>query len=188
MAELSETEGRWRMLIVAAVALAYPLGQTGFELGAYGELSFEHKFVAWTAVTATLIVFAVLPRQFVPVPRWQLWILAIPSLWMLGRFAIGVSSPGALVHPLIFAVGIVSFVICFPYAIYLIVRVANPGLTDIRGFRPWSMLAAIAVIFFVLGFLVGTWNEFFITCQDARIGRMEVPEYCLGGAEGQGSR
>ena len=152
MAELSETEGKWRMLVVAAVALAYPLGQTGFELGAFGELSFENKFVAWIAVTATLIVFAVLPKQFVPVPRWQLWILAIPSLWVLGRFAIGVSGPGALVHPLVFTVGIVSFVICFPYAIYLIVRVANPGLTDIRGFRLWSILAAISGIFYCAGF------------------------------------
>ena len=188
MAKFSETEARWRTLMVAAVALAYPLGLTGFQLGAYGELLFEHKLAAWTAVTATLIVFAVLPKQFVPVPRWQLWILAIPSLWMLGRFAIGVSGPGAHVHPLIFAVGIVSFVICFPYAIYLIVRVANPGLTDIRGFRLWSILAAIAGIFFVLGFLIGTWNEFFITCQDARIGRLEVPEYCLSNTDGQGSQ
>ena len=84
MAELSETERRWRTLMVAAVALAYPLGQTGFELGAYGELLFEHKLAAWTAVTATLIVFAVLPKQFVPVPRWHMWFLAIPSLWAAG--------------------------------------------------------------------------------------------------------
>ena len=31
-------EPKWRTLVVAAVALAYPIGQTGFELGAYGEL------------------------------------------------------------------------------------------------------------------------------------------------------
>ena len=188
MAELSETERRWRTLMVAAVALAYPLGQTGFELGAYGELSFKHKLAAWTAVTAVLIVFSVLPKQFMPVPRWHMWFLTIPSLWMLGRFALGVSSPGALVHPAIFALGIASFVICFPYAIYQIVRVANPDLTEIRGFRLWSMLAVIAGIFFVLGFLVGTWNEYFITCQDARVGGMKVPEYCLSNADGPGSR
>ncbi len=188
MAKFSETEARWRTLMVAAVALAYPLGLTGFQLGAYGELLFEHKLAAWTAATATLIVFAVLPKQFVPVPRWHMWFLAIPSLWMLGRFAIGVSNPGALVHPLIFAFGIASFVICFPYTIYLIVRVANPDLTDIRGFRMWSMLAVIGGLFFVSGFLIGNWNELFITCQDAQIGRLEMPEYCLSNADGQGSR
>ena len=50
MAELSETEGKWRTPVVAAIALAYPLGQTGIELGAYGGLSFKQKLAAWTAV------------------------------------------------------------------------------------------------------------------------------------------
>ena len=188
MAKLDETEGRWRTLIVAGVALAYPLGQTGFQLGAYGELLFQHKLTTWIAVTATLIVFAVLPKQFVPVSRWSLLFLAVPSLWLLGRFAIGLSGPGAVVHPLVFAMGIASFVICFPYAIYLIVRAANPDLTDIRGVRSWSSLVAIGGIFFVLGFFIGTWNEFFISCQDARIGRLEVPERCQSNADRQGSR
>jgi hypothetical protein len=58
---------------------------------------------------------------------------------------------GALVCPSVFAVGIASLVICFPYAIYLIVRVAKQDLTDIRSFRLGSMLAAIAG-FFMLGF------------------------------------
>ena len=40
MAEFRETEARWRTLLVATVALAYPLGLTGFQLGAYGELLF----------------------------------------------------------------------------------------------------------------------------------------------------
>lgn len=186
MAELTETEGKWRTLIVAAVALAYPLGLSGFQLGAYGELLFEQKLAAWTTVTATLIVYSVLPRQFVKVPRWQLWLLAIPSLWLLGRFAIGVSNPGALVHPLVFVAGAASLVFFFPYAIYLIVRVANPGLTDIHGFRLWSILTAIAGFFFALGFLIGTWNEFFVSCQEARIGRIELPEYCLSNTNGRG--
>lgn len=187
MAELNETERRWRTLIVAAVALAYPLGQTGFQLGAYGELLFQHRLVAWTAVTATLVVFAVLPKPFLPMPRWHMWFLTIPSFWMLGRFAIGISGPGALVHPVVFAIGIASFIFSFPYAIYLIVRVANPDLTDIRGFRHWSILAAIAGIFFVLGFLIGTWNEFFISCQEARIGRIELPAYCQSNGDASDS-
>jgi hypothetical protein len=182
MAELSETERRWRTLMVAAVALAYPLGQTGFQLGAYGELLFQHRLVAWTAVTATFCVFAVLPKAFMPVPRWHMWILAIPSLWMFVRFAIGISASGSLIHPVIYALGIASFVVCFPYAIYLIIRVANPDLTDIRGLRLWSILAAIAGIFFVLGYLIGTWSEYFVSCQEARIGRIETPAYCRRGA------
>ena len=105
---------------------------------------------------------------------------------MLGRFAIGVAGPGAIVvHPAVFAIGVASFAICFPYAIYLIVRVANPDLTEIRGLGHWSFLAAIGGTFFVLGFLIGNMNEFFVSCQEARIGRIELPEHCLNIADGR---
>lgn len=186
MAELSEAEGGWRTLMVTSVTLSYPLGQIGFDFGAYGELSFSHMLVAWICVTATLIIFSVLPKQFMPMPRWHILFLTIPSFWMLGRFVLGISSPGVLVHPVIFAVGIASYVFCFPYAIYLIVRVANPDLADIRGFRLWSILTVIAGVIFALAFFMGSWNEIYVSCQDARIGRIELPEYCLSNTNGRG--
>lgn len=179
MIDSTEAEGRWRTLVVASVALAYPLGQTGFELGAHGELSFEHVLVAWTAVTATLVVLMILPKQFLPVPRWHLGFLAIPSIWMLGRLIVGVAGPGAVVHPALFVLGISSFALCFPYAIYLIVRIANPELTEIRGPRLWAILGGIGAMFMLLGFLIGTRNELFISCQEARMGKIELPQHCL---------
>ena len=181
MAGLNEIEPKWRTLVVAAVALAYPVGQTGFELGAYGELFFDNKLAAWITVTATLMVLCVLPKQYLPVPRSHLWFLAVPSLWLLARFAIGVSSPGALVHPVLFAVGAVSFALCVPYAIYLIARIANPNLADLRGTRLRLWLVAIAIIFFTAGYGIGKRNDLFLTCQELRISGAELPEYCLLG-------
>jgi hypothetical protein len=179
MCNSDETQAQWRTLVVLAVTLAYPLAQTGFELGAYGELLFEHKLVAWTAVTATMIALAIIPKNLLPMPRWHVWFFAILSLWLLGRFAIGVSSPGVLVHPVLFLAGIVSFVICFPYAIYLIVRIANPDLSDIHGVRAWSIVATIASVIFLQGYLIGSWSEYFIACQDARVARTTLPKHCL---------
>jgi len=89
MDPLEDIEPKWRTLVVAAVALAYPVGQTGFELGAYGELFFDNKLSAWITVTATLIVLIIVPRKKRDVLNVQIWILAIPSLWLLGRFAVG---------------------------------------------------------------------------------------------------
>ena len=178
MADLNELEPRWRTLVVAAVALAYPVGQAGFELGAYGELFLDHKLTAWITVTATLIVLTVLPKRHLPVPRSHLWFLAIPSLWMLGRFVVGVSNPGALVHPVLFVIGVASFALCIPYAIYLIVRIANPGLGDLRETRLRLSLAAIAIVFFVAGYGIGMRNDLFLTCQEFRISGMELPENC----------
>ena len=176
--ELTEAERQWRTRVVAAVALAYPVGQAGFELGAFGELSFSHKLVAWTAVTATFIALTVIPRKFLNIPRWQIWVLCIPSLWMLGRFAMGMTGLNPVTGPIFYVAGIVSFIICFPFAIYIVVRIANPDLADIRGLKSWLPLLAIGVLFFSLGYLIGTWNQLLISCQEARIGRIELPDHC----------
>lgn len=179
MTDFTEGDGRWRTFVIAAVTMAYPLGQTGFELGAHGELSFENTLFAWTAVSATLVVLMVMPKRLLPVPRWHLGFLAVPSIWMLGRWAAGVAGPGALVHPALFALGIVSFALCFPYAVYLIVRIANPALAEIRGARLWATLVAVGAAFLVFGFFIGTRNELFVSCQEARMGRIELPQHCL---------
>jgi hypothetical protein len=179
MCNFEEKRAKWRALVVVTVTLAYPLAQTGFELGAYGDLAFEHKLVAWTAVTATMIVFAIMPKDVLPIPRWHIWVFAIPSLWFVSRLALGMSSSVALLHPILFSAGIISFIICFPYAIYLIVRIANPDLSDVRGLRDWSIVAAITGAIFLLSFMIGSWSEYFVTCQDARINSAKLPKHCL---------
>ena len=179
MDPLQNIEPRWRTLVVAAVALAYPVAQTGFEVGAYGELFFDNKFSAWITVTATLIVLAVIPRKKTEHLRVQIWILAIPSVWILFRLFVGYSSPGAIVHPVLFVAGAVSFAFCVPYAIYVIVRIANPGLPDLRETRLRVVLAVFAIIFFGIGYGIGLRNDLFQSCQDLRIHSGEVPAHCL---------
>ncbi len=178
MDPLQDIEPKWRTLVVAAVALAYPVGQTGFELGAYGELFFDNKLSAWITVTATLVILVIVPRKKRMGLNVQIWILAIPSLWMLGRLIIGLSSPADVVHPLIFLGGAVSFALCVPYAIYLIVRIANPGLPDLRDTRLRIILALIAIAFFGAGYGIGLRNELFQTCEELQVYDEELPSHC----------
>ncbi len=179
MDPLKDIEPKWRTLVVAAVALAYPVGITGFELGAYGEIFFDNKMSAWLTVTATLVVLALVPRKKRVGLNVQIWILAIPSLWLLGRFAIGLSSPSDVVHPLIFVGGAVSFALCVPYAIYLIVRIANPDLPDLRDTRLRIILALIAITFFGAGYGMGLRNELFQTCEELEVHDEVLPAHCV---------
>jgi hypothetical protein len=179
MDPLQDIEPKWRTLVVAAVALAYPVGQTGFELGAYGELFFGNKLSAWITVTATLVILVIVPRKKRMGLNVQIWILAIPSLWMLGRLIIGLSSPADVVHPLIFLGGAVSFALCVPYAIYLIVRIANPGLPDLRDTRLRIILALIAIAFFGAGYGIGLRNELFQTCEELEVHDEALPAHCV---------
>ena len=180
MDPLKDIEPKWRTLVVASVALAYPVGITGFELGAYGELFFDNILSAWFTVTAVLVILVALPGRRLHLPRTHIWILAFPSLWMLSRFIVGLSSPSDLIHPLLFIAGAISFALCVPYAIYLIVRIANPELPDIRDTRLRIVLAMIAIAFFGAGYGIGLRNDLFQTCEELAVHDEELPAHCVG--------
>jgi len=160
--------GNWRMLVLAAAALAYPLTETSYSLATTGGLKLEQKLVAWTTVTATMITMFILPKGISPAPRWQVALLAVPSTWMLGRAILGQSTLGEFFSPLLYIVGIASFAVFFPYAIYLLVRVANPNLGPLNGVRQWAILAVISFCFVVAGYAMGSLQNRFI--EDSEVG------------------
>jgi len=182
MDPLKDIEPRWRTLVVAAVALAYPVGMTGFELAAYGEILFDNMLGAWFTVTAVLVILVALPKRGMRLPRTHIWVLTFPSLWMLVRFIVGLSSPSDLIHPLLFVAGAMSFAICVPYAIYLVVRIANPELPDIRDTRLRIVLVVIAVAFFSAGYGIGLRNELFQACEELEVHDEVLPSHCVPGS------
>jgi hypothetical protein len=188
MDPLQDIDPQWRTLVIAAVALAYPVGMTGFELGAYGEIFFDNMLSAWITVTAVLIILVAVPRKKLPGHRMHIWVLAIPSLWMLGRFITGLSSPGDLVHPLLFVTGAISFALCVPYAIYLVVRIANPELPDLRETRMRIFLALIAIAFLGAGYGIGLRNELFQTCEELQVHDEVLPAHCVDNGDSNDSQ
>jgi hypothetical protein len=73
----------------------------------------------------------------------------------------------------------VSFALCVPYAIYLIVRIANPDLPDLRDTRLRIILALIAITFFGAGYGIGLRNELFQTCEELEVHDEELPAHCV---------
>jgi hypothetical protein len=181
MAEDLPRAPQWRTLIVVLATLAYPFVQTGYEIGSHGDLQFQNKLIAWATVTATFIAFMLVPRRLVPIPRWHIWLLSIPTIWALGRIAVGTFGTNAVASPALYVAGIASFVLCLPYAIYLIVRTANPDLQAIEQIRLWILMAACACLFATAGFVAGRWNTFFLSCELIKAERLTLPERCKGG-------
>jgi hypothetical protein len=175
---LEEIDPRWRTLVVASVALAYPVGTTGFQLGAYGELFFDNMFTAWITVTAIMIVLLIIPAKKKQHLRTHIWVLAIPSVWILVRFVLGYTDPDAMLHPILFAIGTISFALCVPYAFYLIVRIANPGLADLREPRLRWILAGIALFFLAAGYGIGLSHELFQSCEELELLNQALPSHC----------
>jgi len=167
-----------RVLVIASVALAYSAGQAGFELGGYGEIFYQRKVGAWVAVNAVLVALMVAPRELTPVPRRHLFVLAIPSVWMLLSFARGAELGGEALFPVLFAFALVSYLVCLPYAGYILILLMKPELLSLESRRAWLSLVAIALLFLGIGYGLGRHNDLFFTCEDFRIAGDEPPVGC----------
>ena len=177
---LPEIKAEYRTLVVATVALTFPVGQTGFQLGADGRVSFENLIVSWIAVTATMVALLVLPSTNRSRLNAKIWILAIPSIWILSRLAVvAIWGPGTLIHPALFVLGGISYALCVPYAIVLIVRIANPDLPPLSTPRLRMTLVSIAVVFFLLGYGIGLQHDLFLSCAEMIEKGRDLPSRCL---------
>ena len=76
------------------------------------------------------------------------------------------------------AIGMVAYVACFPYVIYLSVSVAYPDLLKLKRPGPWILISAIIVGLVVVGFISGRNHIYFLTCDDFEISGNFVPENC----------
>lgn len=128
-----------RTFILFALTLAYPMFGAGFELGAYGELIYERKITAWAVVTAVWLGFGLVPREQTGIKNWQLLALAVPCLWLLAAGFFSASGADPITRPLMFTLGLVSYLLCFPFAVYLAVKVVNPDLLNLYGWKPKSL-------------------------------------------------
>jgi hypothetical protein len=167
-----------RVLVLASVALAYAAGQVGFELGGYGQIFYERKVAAWVLVTAVLVALLAAPRRHTPVPRRHLFVLAFPSVWLVLTLLRNTEFGGDFLFPVLFALGLVSCLVCLPYAGYLLVLLLQPDLLSLRGRRPWLTLIAIALLFLGAGYGIGRQNHLFFTCADFETAGDEPPANC----------
>jgi hypothetical protein len=173
-----EIQPQARTFILFALTLAYPMFGAGFELGAYGELIYERKITAWAVVTAVWLGFGLVPREQTGIRSWQLLTLAIPCLWLLTAGFFSASGEDPVTRPLLFTLGLVSYLLCFPFAVYLAVKVVNPDLLNLHGWKPKARILAIALLFVVAGYLIGNHNYLFLSCDDFELAGSMLPDNC----------
>ncbi|MDJ0777146.1 MAG: hypothetical protein QNJ85_04725 [Gammaproteobacteria bacterium] len=173
-----EIQPQARTFILFALTLAYPMFGAGFELGAYGELVYERKITAWAVVTAVWLGFALVPRNQTGIRNWQLLALAVPCLWLLAIGFFSTAGEDPVTRPLVFTLGLVSYLLCFPLAVYLAIKVANPDLLNLHGWKPKAGIVAIGLLFVAAGYLIGDHNYLFLECGDFEIAGDMMPDDC----------
>jgi hypothetical protein len=175
---VGEIDQKTRTFIIAAVAFASPAGETGFQIGAWGEMFYNRPMGAWAVVTGMLLALLLTPKQKLPIAPKYLLVLVIPSVWIVLKMFMMESTAGEIFHPVLFGLGVVTYLFCLPFAIYLIIEIINPSLLVLEGWKPKVSLICILLIMFLTGFAIGKNNDLFINCEDFTLAGDTPPANC----------
>ena len=167
-----------RSMVLITVAIAYPAWSLGFDLGAVGRLFFDKVFIAWSISTALFFVLLFMPRSMLQVPRLAWYATLIPSLWLVLALTVRVTPDVELLGYAVTAIGLVAYVACFPYVIYMAVSVAYPDLLKLKKPGAWILISAIIVGLVLVGYIAGHNHFRFLTCEDFELSGRFVPPDC----------
>ena len=167
-----------RSAIVIAVAVAYFAWDLGFELGVHGQVFIEKVFLVWSVSLALLIIFSIIPRKILPVPRSLWFATAIPTLWLLVGLANRAAPDEILIRHALTILGFIVVLGCFPYVAYVIISVIYPDFTRMQKIKPKIGIVVVFVTMAIVGYLIGASHYRFITCEDFEISGQFVPANC----------
>ena len=167
-----------RSSIVISVAAAYFAWDIGFDFGVHGTIFFDKVFLVWSISLALLIIFIIVPKKILPVPR-ALWVAtAIPTLWVLVGLANRAAPDEILFRHALTILGFVAVLVCFPYVAYVIVSAIYPDFTRMNRTAPKAGIALVVGIMVLAGYLVGSYHDHFLTCEDFEMSGQHVPADC----------
>lgn len=167
-----------RSAILISVAAAYFAFDLGFEFGAHGRISFEKIFFVWSISLALLLIFVIIPKKVLPVPR-TLWVAtAIPTLWLLVGLANRAAPDEILIRHALTILGFLAVLGCFPYIAYVITSVIYPDFTRMDRTAPKVGIVFVISVMVLAGYLVGSHHDHFLTCEDFELSGQHVPADC----------
>lgn len=167
-----------RSAILISVAAAYFAFDLGFEFGAHGRIFFEKIFFVWSISLALLLIFVIIPKKVLPVPR-SLWVAtAVPTLWVLVGLANRTAPDEILIRHALTILGFLAVLGCFPYIAYVITSVIYPDFTRMDRAAPKVGIALVIGIMVLVGYLVGSYHDHFLTCEDFEVSGQHVPADC----------
>lgn len=166
--------------LLCAVITAPPVFRIAFNLGAYGEVLYEHQMTLWAASIAALAAVLVIGRaadRRRMAPWWGVVLLAIPSVWMLDEVMF-YGSQSAIVAIVRSMLTWAAVLLSLPYTLYFVAMALTPDLNNLTSARTRMAIVVIWVMIFCAGWIVGAYNDWFMTCRDFALAGSHTPDNC----------
>ncbi len=164
---------------IAAIVVAVAIWPIGFNLGAFGTIFFDKLLEIWAISVAALLAGLLVDsrRDQNVLSRADRILLALPSLWLITtmlRFEEG----GAVLRLLNQGLGLATAFFSVPHIIRIVMPIAMPEVTAVRGPRQTLNLLVLTVAISVASFAIGYRNDLFMTCADFKVSGNDLPTNC----------
>ncbi|MFD5124862.1 hypothetical protein [Streptomyces sp. NPDC058385] len=172
---LPEIHSVLRATATAAAGGTLVIWWPAFTFGAYNAIFFDDVLTLWAVATSVLLTGLVLRRR-VAVP-WRNWIaLLLPSLWIV----LGMTGPrGGGFHYLhYFEVAITMF--SAPYLTWLLSKILMSDYDELPTMERFGAVG-ITLAIGIIAFLLGKFNDLFLTCADFDVSGNNTPPGCAQG-------
>ena len=171
----------FRRFLFAAIVLNLVTWRVAFNLGAFGQVFYEDVYAVVVASLAALVATFVAPRGSAPRRWWSRLLLIAPSAWFVASVAF-TDTLTDVDHNLGLGItGLIVGLTSFPYTLFLLARAFIPQIGDIRSVKRWVVLGVLTVAVAVAGFLVGSHNYRFMTCDEFKVSGNDQPANCHRG-------
>ncbi|WP_327368970.1 hypothetical protein [Streptomyces sp. NBC_01217] len=157
---------------------ALAIWEPAFTLGAYGVIFYYQVLTLWAVSTAVLLA-GLLMRERGPRHGWVYWAcLAMPSGWLV--LAAVVPRGDNWLDETLFLVGGIISVIGTPLLTWVLLQLLLFGESELSVRQRRTVVGVVAAVG-GLAFLVGQFNDVFLTCGDFDISGNSVPSGCRPG-------
>ncbi|SFY36321.1 hypothetical protein OH786_15555 [Streptomyces atratus] len=157
---------------------ALAVWEPAFTLGAYDVIFYYQMLTLWAVSTAVLLA-GFLMRERGPRHGWAYWAcLALPSAWLV--LAAVVPRSGNWQGEALFLIGGIISVIGTPLLTWVLLQLLLFGESELSVNQRRTVIGVVALVG-VLAFLLGQFNDVFLTCGDFDISGNSVPSGCRPG-------
>lgn len=168
---------------IAALAIAQAVWIISFNLGAYGDVFFEHLFMVWAASIAALLARLFIGRTAEGESYFG-WLGALlllaPTLWIATE-VLTLGNNSAAVQWFRFFLTVLTLGVALPYIGFVIVNTALPEIAEIQHPRLRLGLVVISLFITVLAYIVGAKNYYVMSCQEFETAGASLPDNCYQG-------
>jgi|GEM_PF-6768229 len=155
--------------VIAAIILSHAVWSVTFFYGAFEKVSYSHLLMIWVASFAVLLAipFAYKNQEgeklFSPI---SIIILLMPTCWFALEILAYYNKSADAYNTIRTGLTLVTICLSLPYILYMVLQSALPEIAEIHHPKLWFGLCLIALIIAAAGYYAGSYNYYFMTCED----------------------